>query len=119
MGGDWVADIQTGPAVGLLCGLERSGDFVFAGERRAALSNMALLMLLRRMGHADLTAHGFRSTFRDWTADRTHYPREVVEAALAHTIANKVEASYRRSDLFDKRQPLMADWAVFATTHKG
>ncbi len=104
----------SGPAVDLLRGLERSGEFVFAGERRATLSNMALLMLLRRMGHADLTAHGFRSTFRDWAADCTNYPREVAEAALAHTITNKVEASYRRSDLFDKRQPLMAEWATFA-----
>jgi integrase len=65
---------------------------------------MALLMLMRRMDRDDLTAHGFRSTFRDWAAERTSYPGEVAEMALAHTLSNKVEAAYRRSDLFDKRR---------------
>jgi len=87
---------------------------VFPGVRRAlSMSNMTMLMLLRRMKRGDLTAHGFRSTFSDWAAERTAYPREVVEMALAHTIGNKVEAAYRRGDLFEKRRRLMADWASF------
>jgi integrase len=60
-----------------------------------ALSNMAMLALLERMGRSDLTAHGFRSTFRDWAAETTHHPSEVVGMALAHVIDNKVEAAYR------------------------
>ena len=74
---------------------------------------MAMLMLLRRMGRGDLTAHGFRSTFRDWVAERTAYPREVAEAALAHTLGDSVEAAYRRGDLMDKRRRLMEDWASY------
>ena len=67
---------------------------------------MALLMGLRRMGRGDLTTHGFRSSFRTWAAERTGFPREVVEAALAHVIGDKVEAAYQRGDLFDKRRRL-------------
>ncbi len=90
------------------------GDWVFPGPKAGKpLSNMAMLMLLRRMGRGDLTAHGFRSTFRDWVAERTAYPREVAEAALAHTLSDSVEAAYRRGDLMDKRRRLMDDWAVF------
>jgi integrase len=85
-------------------------DVVFSGQKTGrALSNMALLMVLRRMGRDDLTAHGFRSTFRDWAAERTGVAPEVAEAALAHTVANKVEAAYRRSDLFEKRRALMRE----------
>ena len=74
-------------------------EFVFPGAKTGKpLSNMALLMLLRRMSRDDLTAHGFRSTFRDWVAERTNYPTEVAEMALAHTVADKVEAAYRRGD---------------------
>jgi integrase len=87
---------------------------VFPGPRRAlGMSNMTMLMLLRRMKRDDLTVHGFRSTFSDWAAERTAYPREVVEMALAHTIENKVEAAYRRGDLFEKRRKLMEAWAQF------
>jgi integrase len=87
---------------------------VFPGPRRAlSMSNMTMLMLLRRMKRDDLTAHGFRSTFSDWAAERTAYPREVVEMALAHTVENKVERAYRRGDLFEKWRRLMADWASF------
>jgi integrase len=87
---------------------------VFPGPRRALpMSNMTMLMLLRRMKRDDLTAHGFRSTFRDWAAERTAYPREVVEMALAHALENKVEAAYRRGDLFEKRRKLMEAWAAF------
>jgi integrase len=91
----------------------REGDNAFPGDRRAMLSNMALLMLLRRMGHGDLTAHGFRSTFRDWAAERTNFPNEVVEMALAHVISDKTEAAYRRGDLFQKRRKLMDAWAGY------
>jgi integrase len=90
-------------------------DFVFAGRKKRPLSNMALLMVLRRMGHANLTAHGFRSTFRDWVAERTNFPREVAEAALAHVVGDKVEAAYRRGDFFEKRRRLMEAWGEFAT----
>jgi integrase len=87
---------------------------VFPGPRRALpMSNMVMLMLLRRMKRGDLTAHGFRSTFSDWAAERTGYPREVVEMALAHAVENKVEAAYRRGDLFEKRRQLMEAWARF------
>lgn len=75
------------------------------------LSNMALLAVLRRMGRDDLTSHGFRSSFRDWAAEETQFQREVVEMALAHTIGDKVEAAYRRGDLFEKRRVLMDQWA--------
>jgi integrase len=87
--------------------------FVFPGPRGGALSNMALLMMLRRMERADLTAHGFRSTFRDWAAERTGFPAEVAEMALAHTVGDKVEAAYRRGDLFAKRRQIMGAWERF------
>jgi integrase len=83
------------------------------GKATKGLSNVAMLMLLRRMERGDLTVHGFRSAFRDWAAESTGYQREVVEAALAHTIESKVEAAYRRGDLFEKRKRLMAEWASF------
>ena len=86
---------------------------VFPGQNpRRHLSDMTLLKILRDKGD-DYTVHGFRSSFRDWVAEKTNYPGEVAEAALAHTIANKVEAAYRRTDYLDKRRPLMADWADF------
>jgi len=97
-----------------------TGEYVFPG--RAAnkpLSNMAFLMTLRRMKRTDLTAHGFRSSFRDWAAERTNVPRAVCEAALAHTLRDKTEAAYNRTDLFDRRRDLMTKWAAFATTEKG
>jgi integrase len=88
--------------------------YVFPGTKRGkALSNMALLMLLRRMGHSDLTVHGFRSTFRDWAAERTSYSREVCEMALAHVVSDQTEAAYRRGDLFEKRRRLMSEWARY------
>jgi integrase len=77
---------------------------------------MAMAMILRRMGREDLTVHGFRSTFRDWAAERTAFPREVAEAALAHAIGDKVEAAYRRGDLFEKRRKLMEAWAGYCTS---
>ncbi len=80
------------------------------------LSNMALLMVLRRMGRDDVTAHGFRSTFRDFVSERTTFPPEVAEMALAHAVGNKVEAAYRRGDLFEKRSRLMITWADYCTS---
>ena len=95
--------------------LPRHRNWVFPGQRDGSLSNTGMLMLLRRMGRGDLTVHGFRSTFRDWTAEETHTPNHVAEAALAHTVESKVEAAYRRSDLFGKRRQLMELWAAFCT----
>lgn len=90
------------------------GPFVFPGLKpNKPLSNMALLKLLERMGRPDLTAHGFRSTFKDWASETTNHAPEAVEMALAHTIDDKVEAAYRRGDMFNKRVALMADWASF------
>lgn len=95
-------------------------EWVFPGasrvDREPTLSSMALLMTLRRMNRADLTAHGFRSTFRDWAAETTNFPREAAEAALAHTIGDKVEAAYRRGDLFEKRRRLMNAWDGYCAT---
>lgn len=89
-------------------------DYVFAGRGPGrALSNMAFLMLLRRMGRGDLTTHGFRSSFRDWCAERTNFPSEAAEMALAHTVGDKVEAAYRRGDMLEKRHQLMEAWSSF------
>jgi integrase len=96
-------------------GETRQGDHVFAGRTSGSpLGRMALLDQLARMGRArDVTPHGFRSTFRDWCAERTNFPAEVAEMALAHTIGDRVEAAYRRGDLFQKRRQLMDVWAKF------
>lgn len=91
---------------------------VFPGVKGKPLSDMTLGAVLKRM-KIDVTAHGFRSTFRDWASETTAYPREVCEAALAHTIDNKVEAAYRRGDLFEKRRHLMADWAAYCSKASG
>jgi integrase len=89
----------------------RRSDFVFPSHRAdRPLSNMSMAMLLRRMGRGEVTVHGFRSSFRDWAAERTTHDNIVVEMALAHTIGSKVEAAYRRGDLFEKRRRLMTDW---------
>lgn len=90
-------------------------DAVFKPPRAKFFSDMSLSAVMRRMG-LDQVPHGFRSTFRDWTAERTNYPREVCEMALAHSIGNAVEAAYRRGDLFDKRRRLMEEWAKFCDT---
>jgi integrase len=101
-------------AVDILKALPREADYVFPGtEKDTAISNMAMNQLLKRMERNDITVHGFRSTFRDWAAERTAYPNHVVEMALAHVIGDKVEAAYRRGDLFEKRTRLMAEWAKY------
>jgi integrase len=92
-------------------------EYVFPGGKAGKpLSNMAMTEVLRRMGRGDITVHGFRSTFRDWAAERTNFPSEVVEMALAHAVGDKVEAAYRRGDLFEKRRRLMAEWATYCNT---
>lgn len=92
----------------------RDDALVFPGAKLGRpLSQMAMLMLLRRMDRADLTTHGFRSTFRDWCAEATDYPNEMAELALAHTVGDKVEAAYRRGDMMDKRRHMMEKWAEF------
>ncbi|HSF12106.1 MAG TPA: integrase arm-type DNA-binding domain-containing protein [Erythrobacter sp.] len=96
------------------------GPYLFPGPKpKSPLSSMAMAMLLRRL-EADVTVHGFRSTFRDWASETTGFSHEVCEMALAHTIANKAEAAYRRGDLFDKRRKLMEAWAGYcASSGKG
>jgi integrase len=98
----------------------REGEFVFpGGKARRPLSNMAFLMLLRRMGRGDLTVHGFRSTFSDWVTEKSNFPSEVREMALAHTVSDKVEAAYRRGDLLQKRRDLAAAWARYCCEPPG
>lgn len=95
---------------------EKNNPHIFAGGKTGRpLSNMALLELLKDM-RPGLTVHGFRSTFRDWGSELTSYPNTVLEMALAHAVSDKVEAAYRRGDLFEKRRRLMADWAKFCAT---
>ena len=95
----------------------KTGQAVFPGQNvDSHLSNMAMLATLKRMNRADLTTHGFRSTFRDWVAECTDVPREVAEMALAHLVGNQVEAAYRRGDLFEKRKTLMGNWANYCET---
>jgi integrase len=93
----------------------RQSDYVFPGQRNARLSNMALLAMLRVLGRAGLTVHGFRSTFRTWAAEQTGFRREIAEAALAHVNADKVEQAYQRGDLFEKRRRLMDAWSAFCS----
>ena len=98
-------------------GLGKPDDYVFPGGKVGKpLSENAMLAVLARMERDDLTSHGFRSTFRDWAAEQTNYPREVAEMALAHVVSDKVEAAYRRGDLFEKRRRLMDDWAGYCGT---
>lgn len=100
--------------VALLKNLPRlpGSDQVFFAPRGGQLSDMSLTAVMRRM-EIDAVPHGFRSTFRDWAGERTHYPREVAEQALAHTLESKVEAAYRRGDALEKRRQMMQDWADF------
>jgi integrase len=92
--------------------MAEGSELIFPAPRGGPLSDMTLAAVLRRM-QVQAVPHGFRSTFRDWAAERTNYPRDVAEMALAHVIANKTEAAYRRGDLFDKRRRMMDEWATF------
>jgi integrase len=116
-------------ALELLGKLPRDNDLLFPSERGTPLSDMSISAVCRRINERrereglapwtdeqsglGIVPHGFRSTFRDWCSEQTAYPREVAEQALAHTIVNKVEAAYRRGDLFEKRRRMMEDWAKF------
>lgn len=91
----------------------KDSSFVFPGRKKGSLSNMAGLQLLKRMERTDLTIHGMRSTFRDWCAEATSFPKDVVEMSLAHAIENKTEAAYRRGDLLEKRRVLINEWADY------
>ncbi len=103
-------------AMDVLRGLPRLGDLVFPGViDRNPLSDASLTSVMRRMD-VDAVPHGFRSTFRDWAAERTNFPRDVCEGALAHVLPDKTEKAYKRTDLFDKRRKLMNAWAAFATS---
>lgn len=106
-------------ALALLASLPRieGNELVFPAPRGGVLSDMTLTAVMRRMG-LDAVPHGMRSTFRDWAAERTNYPREVAEMALAHAIGNAVEAAYRRGDLFTKRAEMMAGWALFVENNE-
>jgi integrase len=135
---DFAAKIWTVPAVRMKAGqvhrvplcervlaiLEEMGragrdGFIFPGERRdQPLSEMGLEGLMRRMGAKPFTVHGFRSSFRDWAGERTSFPREIAEAALAHTIGNTVEQAYRRGDALERRRELMQAWAQFCEPEK-
>jgi len=104
----------TKDAIALLAKLPKEkGAGLFPGGRGTHLSDGAMDALLERMGYDHITVHGFRSTFRDWAAEATHFPRELAEAALAHAVKDKTEAAYQRGDLFEKRRELMQAWAEY------
>ena len=105
-------------AIAIVKAMPADSGLIFPGAKKGRpLSNRSLLNLLDRMGISDqATAHGMRSTFRDWAAETTHHTNEVVEMAIAHAIDSKTEAAYRRGDLLAKRHKLMADWAAFCNS---
>lgn len=107
----------TDATIALLGPRRNDQHLVFESETKAGkpISDMSMTAVLRRMERTDITVHGFRSTFRDWAGETTGFPREVIEAALAHGIKDKAEAAYARSDLFDKRRNLMEAWAGVVT----
>ena len=103
-------------ALGVFEHLAIEKDYIFPGGKEGAgLSNAAMSELLKGMGYSRTvaTVHGFRSTFKDWAGDLTAYPNEMSEMAMAHTVDDKVEAAYRRSDMREKRRRMMADWAAY------
>lgn len=111
----------TDAVIALLGSQQSNNALVFGSETKAGkpISDMSMTAVLRRMGRDGITVHGFRSTFRDWAGETTGFPREVIEAALAHGIKDKAEAAYARSDLFDKRRKLMEAWTLVATAQRG
>jgi len=101
-------------AVELLADLPREGEYVLPGARTGARAHpMTLVRLLRRMGHPNLTAHGFRASFKTWASERTNFPRELIEAALAHVVGDEAEQSYLRADMLARRRQLMESWAEY------
>ena len=111
----------TSAAMALLGNSGKPDELVFPApsDPKKPLSDMTLTAVLKRMDRGDLTAHGFRSTFRDWSGEATSHPREVVEAALAHGLKDKAEAAYARGDLLAKRRKLMQDWSAFLARPAG
>jgi integrase len=106
----------SGRAVELLAALPRESGFVFIGHRSGSNPNPhALRMLLRRMGHNGLTVHGFRSSFRTWAGERSNFPRELLEVALAHAVGDETEQAYMRADMLARRRQLMETWAEFCS----
>ncbi|AUQ57428.1 putative phage integrase, catalytic core [Phaeobacter inhibens] len=107
----------TPEAIACLGPKQDNAALIFGSESKPGkpISDMSMTAVLRRMGRDAITVHGFRSTFRDWAGETTGFPREVIEAALAHGIKDKAEAAYARSDLFDKRRDLMTAWSSTAT----
>ena len=111
----------SGRALAILHDARRRSDgtsLVFRSPRGKSLSDMTLSKLIKELGIAAVP-HGFRSSFRNWAAEQTNTPREVVEAALAHTVRNPTEAAYARSDLFERRRLLMNDWAAYLDGENG
>jgi integrase len=101
------------------CPREPDNPFVFIGPQQGAgLSDEVMTLLLKRMGHDDITVHGFRSTFRDWAGETTSFPSDICEVALAHAVGGKVQISYQRGDLLEKRRKLMEHWAEYCLTPK-
>ena len=99
------------------CQSARVSDYVFLGSKPGKpLSNMSMEMLLRRMGQAKITVHGFRSSFRDWAGEHTTFPREIAEAALAHQVGDETERAYRRGDALEKQRTMMKAWAHFVSS---
>jgi integrase len=91
--------------------------YVFEGRKKnTPLSNMAMTMIVRRMGYEGITVHGFRSSFRNWAGEQTDYPFEVCEQALAHRLPDAVAAAYLRTDFYEKRVNLMSEWASFCAS---
>lgn len=106
-------------AVEMLQGIIRTegSPYLFPGQGKSGVMHAnSIRKLLHNLGHDDITRHGFRSSFRDWANERTHYPRELCEMALAHDERGQTEAAYSRSDFLEKRRALMADWGRYATT---
>jgi integrase len=107
-------------AIEILRGMQgEHRKWVFPGNKGLHLSNNSMLVLLDRMGHGDVTVHGFRSSFRNWSGEQTNYPREICELALAHVNSDETEAAYLRTDFFEKRRKLMGDWASYLLTETG
>lgn len=104
----------TDRAIAIIKAANRNGEYVFGDGGDRQLPRMIFSRVLGKMGHGDVTPHGFRSTFRDWAAEQTNFPREIAEAALAHALKDKTEAAYQRGDLLEKRRKLMAAWAAYA-----
>ncbi|MGW9332039.1 tyrosine-type recombinase/integrase [Bosea sp. NPDC055594] len=107
--------VPLGPQALALLGEPKAGHIPLfnSGKSDRAMSNIAMLALLKRWKRTDITPHGFRSTFRDWVAEQTEFPQEMAEMALAHTISNKVEAAYRRGDMFERRRDMMGAWQAY------